>query len=63
MTKRERDELRTAVANYIRSEGCSFCGDYEQHQKDTAALGRLLRVPKFKDGSGFNFGLYETKKP
>jgi hypothetical protein len=63
VTKQERDELRRAVADYIQTEGCSCCGDYDQHQKDAERLGRLLRVRRYPDGSGRNFALYRTRKP
>ena len=52
-------ELRAAVANYLRSEGCSCCEgiDHEEHK---AALAKLLGVRKYKDGSGYNFAHYEA---
>jgi len=55
-----RDDMRAAVANYMRSEGCSCCRDSEAHERHTAALGRLLKVPKYKDGSGYNFARFEA---
>ena len=53
-------KIRQAVADYIRSEGC--CGDYDQHNVDAAALGKILRVKPYKDGSGYHFSLYQTKR-
>ena len=44
MTKKELDALRTAVADYMRSEGCSCCQDREAHKKHRARLGELLNV-------------------
>lgn len=55
-------QIRRAVADYMASEGCSRCGDYERHKVDADALGRLLRVPRYKDGSGRDFALYQTKR-
>jgi hypothetical protein len=52
--------LRTAVADYMASEGCSCCrgDDHEQHAD---RLGELLGVPKYDDGSGRDFSKFRTK--
>jgi len=55
-----RQELRRAVADYIGSEGCSCCRDSKAHDEHKAKLARLLRVPKYGDGSGYNFGRFES---
>jgi hypothetical protein len=55
-----RDAVRAAVAAYMRSEGCSCCRDNAAHERHTAALGRLLNVRKYKDGSGYDFARYEA---
>jgi len=57
-----RAELRTAVADYMWSEGCECCSNEEQHSKDSEALGKLLNVPKYPDGSGRDFSKYRNKK-
>ena len=49
------EEIRVAVANYMRSEGCSCCQNIEDHEVHTAKLAALLQVPPYSDGSGFNF--------
>lgn len=54
------DEIREAVANYMQSEGCSCC-EGESHEADKERLAKLLRVPKYKDGSGYDFGKFESK--
>jgi len=54
-------DVRRAVANYIRSEGCGCCGDYEVHKQDEDRLGEVLCVPKYKDGSGRNFSKFQSK--
>lgn len=54
-------EIRRAVADYMRSEGCSCCGDYSAHQQHAAVLGKLLNVPAYKDGSGYDFRRFRTK--
>lgn len=53
-------EIRNAVADYMHSEGCSCCRDYEKHEQDAARLGKLLRVPKYSDGSGYDFFRFST---
>jgi len=58
-----KKKMRKALANYMYSEGCvSCCGDSEQHNKDTELLAKLLNVPKYSDGSGYDFSKYKTKK-
>ena len=46
----------------MQSEGCSCCQDFEQHKIDKEALAKLLNVPKYADGSGYNFPKYQTKQ-
>jgi len=58
-----KKKLREAVANYMRSEGCSCCQDRDAHQEHKELLGKLLNVPKYSDGSGREFSKYQTKKP
>lgn len=60
--KELRKALRTAVAAYMRSEGCSCCRDYNAHKKNTETLAKLLNVKKYSDGSGYNFTPYEPKE-
>ena len=55
-------EIRQAVADYMQSEGCSCCRDYDAHKLHTERLGKLLKVSKYDDGSGRNFSKYRTKK-
>ena len=62
MTARERAALRQAVADYMRSEGCSCCRDTDAHREHEARLARLLKVPRYDDGSGFNFARYRTRE-
>jgi len=56
-----RKALRTAVADYMGSEGCSCCQDYDGHKKHKAALAKLLNVKKYSDGSGYDFDQYRSK--
>lgn len=53
-------EIRQAVADYIRSEGCSCCRDEKAHKRHEARLGKLLRVPKYQDGSGYDFSKFRS---
>lgn len=61
MTPAERKEIRTAVADYIRAEGCSCCRDIEGHKKAQKRIAKLLKVPPYSDGSGFDFSKFRTK--
>ncbi len=60
--KEFKKKMRELVANYMQSEGCSCCQDVEQHKIDKEALAKLLNVPKYDDGSGYNFPKYQTKQ-
>jgi hypothetical protein len=62
MDAKERAALRTAVADYMHSEGCCCCRNQEAHERHEAVLGKLLKVPKYKDGSGYDFGKYRSAK-
>jgi hypothetical protein len=52
-------DIRRAVADYMRSEGCSCCrgADHGEHE---AKLGELLDVPKYADGSGYDFAQFRS---
>ena len=56
-----KKKLREAVANYMRSEGCSCCQDRDAHREHKKNLAKLLGVRKYSDGSGYDFGKHETK--
>ena len=56
-------DIRRAVADYMRSEGCSCCRASDDHEYYTRVLAKLLRVPIYSDGSGYDFGKFESKKP
>jgi hypothetical protein len=53
--------IRDALADYIRSEGCSCCQDTEKHQEAAKRLAELINVEPYEDGSGYNFYKYGTK--
>lgn len=59
-----RKQIREAFADYVVSEGCSCCRNHEAHDAAEAVLGKLLRVSKYPDGSGYDFYKYcSTNKP
>jgi len=60
--KPKLEAIRQAVADYMRSEGCSCCRDEMAHREHTAALAGLLDVPLYPDGSGYNFSQFETER-
>ena len=62
MTTKERKDIRSAVADYMQSEGCSCCRDIDGHSKHQAELARLLKVPKYEDGSGYDFAKFRKKQ-
>ena len=55
-------DIRRAVADYMRSEGCSCCRDDDAHEKHAKTLAKLLRVEKYSDGSGYDFRKYSTPR-
>lgn len=52
-------QIRTAVADYMWSEGCSCCSDRDKHYEDRERLGKLLRVPRKDDY--YDFQPYRSK--
>lgn len=57
-----RKQIRQAVADYMQSEGCGCCGNGDAHREHKATLATLLRVPRYHDGSGYDFGRFKTKE-
>lgn len=55
-------EIRTALADYVKSEGCSCCQNTDVHNAAAERLGQLLHIKKYSDGSGRDFYAYATKK-
>ncbi|MGD9697523.1 hypothetical protein [Acinetobacter sp.] len=60
MKDQEFKQIRAAVADYIVSEGCSCC-EADCHNEDAEVLAKLLKVKKYKDGSGYDFYAYSPK--
>jgi methionine aminopeptidase len=55
-------EIRQAVADYMRSEGCSCCQNISDHRKHKERLAKLLKVPKYDDDSGYDFDKFKSKE-
>jgi len=56
-------EFREALANYMSSEGCDCCSNRDAHDEHRAILAKMLGVPKYPDGSGYDFDRFLTPKP
>lgn len=65
MTKKEatriKEKFRTAVADYMSSEGCWCCANVESHEEHKKILAEMLEVHKYKDGSGYDFKRFKTR--
>lgn len=61
-----RDAIRTAVADYMYSEGCSCCRNSEAHERHRNRLAKLLDVPSHIEDKSFydftQFSTYELQK-
>lgn len=62
MNAKELKALRTAVADYMQSEGCSCCQNIEAHNAAEAVLAKLLKVGKLRGWRHFNFRVHATKQ-
>jgi UDP:flavonoid glycosyltransferase YjiC (YdhE family) len=61
-TEELKNEIRQALSDYMYAEGCSCCRNEEKWEEARAKLADLLDVPKYSDGSGFEFNKYREKK-
>ena len=59
-TVTEKQEIRRAVADLLGAAGCSCCRDDKGWDAAHERLGKLLRVPKYPDGSGYDFTKFRT---
>ena len=55
-------EIRRAVADYMWTEGCGCCCDIRDHRKHEEQLAKLLHVPEYDDGSGYDFPRFRTRQ-
>lgn len=62
-TKLERQTvaLRNAVADLLWSVGCGCCGDWAARKAAEERIAKLLGVPAYADGSGYDFTKYRSK--
>jgi hypothetical protein len=60
--KEFKKKIRTMIADYMWSEGCSCCQNIDAHKEHTERLAKLLHVPKYSDGSGYDFSKFRSKK-
>lgn len=58
----DRKKILNALADYMYSTGCGCCGNIERSEEAEGRLGKLLRVQKYKDGSGYDFSKYRTNR-
>lgn len=58
--EKKLENIRKAVADYMRSEGCDCCQNREEHEKHTAYLASLLEVPMYDDASGYDFNQFSS---
>lgn len=58
----EIKSIRQAIADYMASEGCSCCQNVVAHTEHKKRIAKLLRVPMYKDKSGYNFSKFRTKQ-
>lgn len=54
------ETIRAAVANYMWSEGCGCCRG-ANHEAHGERLAKLLDVPMYEDGSGYDFFQFRTE--
>jgi hypothetical protein len=57
-----KKQIRTAIADYISSEGCGCCQNVDAHKEHMSAIGKLLNMKKYSDKSGYDYSLYKTNK-
>jgi hypothetical protein len=55
------EDIRKAIANYMLSEGCSCCQDISAHEHSAEIIAKMLNVPLYSDGSGYNFTMFSDR--
>lgn len=61
MKQLDKKEVRRLVADLLFASGCDCCQNPEKWSEAKESLAKLLRVPKYSDGSGRDFYRYRTK--
>lgn len=54
-------QVRTAFADYVKTEGCGCCEDGEGHNAAMEKIAPLLEIEKYEDGSGYDTYKYGSK--
>lgn len=54
------EKIRRFFADYRYSEGCSCCRDQDAHDVALDELAKLLHIPQFSDGSGWDTTSFRT---
>lgn len=49
------ETLKLAFRDYVRTEGCDCCRDYEGHKEASDIVGKLLEFNKYPDSDDYNF--------
>ncbi len=57
------EEIRCAISDYMRSEGCSCCENVDTHEQHEKRIAELLNVPMYDDNSGYDFYQFNTAPP
>lgn len=56
-----KKNVKEAIANYMFSEGCSCC-EGSNHDEHKRVIAEMLNVPKYRDGSGYDFSRFCSKE-
>ena len=56
-----KKEIRRAVADLLAADGCDCCRNVDAFDDAKKELAKLLSVPKYSDGSGYDFSKFRTK--
>ncbi len=51
--------IRRAIADYMYSEGCACC-EGKDHKDHAEKIAKLIDVPKYEDGSDYNFSQFRS---
>ena len=55
-------DIRTPIADYMAAEGCSCCRNVKKHAEAQEMIAKMLKIKKYKDGSGYDFYKHRTQK-
>lgn len=59
--KVDMQKVRQAIADYMRTEGCSCCRDYDGHIQNRKKLALLLDVPEHpEEDDYYDFSGYRS---